>query len=522
MKNQKKAFTLSELLVVVVVLGILSSVAVPKFVRVMETRKTTEAESVLSAVKTEQEARCVAGKAYQTNPAKVSVVKDVKSKNYKFDLKGWGATATRLDKDYSLQMLSYKDGRLCCAGEYCAKLNKDYPPCTGLTRGTDECAGVVSCGGSEPSSSRSCGCLGRGVQRRSVTCDTYDGTWDVGSWGACSIPDACTCDNASKPATSEACGCNNGGTRTRSVNCNTTNGTWDVGSWGRCSASDTCTCDASTKPAESEACGCNNGGTRTRSVDCNTTNGTWDVGSWGRCSASDTCTCNEEAKEPLEQACGCNNTGKKTRTATCNDSNGTWTYSDWSACEGEVCEKECNASTKPAETQACGNGGEKTCTVRCDKTTGEWKQEDCGPCKNGKSCTPGATHPTMVYNCADYCYNDAIGGEAECRGTVPYTCSSDGLSWITEGQIGCTDYAGNYEEWSRTTEETDWDPSASGLEECSGFFDSGLTKCYGGTVTTYRLVGYNDWTSKNKVETTVYVCDYEGEQTSGNFTCIIN
>ena len=44
MKNnrKKKAFTLTELLVVVIVIGVLSAVVLPKFSKVIETRKTTE------------------------------------------------------------------------------------------------------------------------------------------------------------------------------------------------------------------------------------------------------------------------------------------------------------------------------------------------------------------------------------------------------------------------------------------------------------------------------------------------
>ena len=61
-KYMKKAFTLTELLMVVLVLGILAAVATPKMKQVLETRKTTEAEEMLSAVRTEQEMRCSLGK----------------------------------------------------------------------------------------------------------------------------------------------------------------------------------------------------------------------------------------------------------------------------------------------------------------------------------------------------------------------------------------------------------------------------------------------------------------------------
>ena len=53
--TKKKAFTLTELLVVVIVVGVLAAVVLPKFSKVMETRKTTEAEELMAAVRTEQE-----------------------------------------------------------------------------------------------------------------------------------------------------------------------------------------------------------------------------------------------------------------------------------------------------------------------------------------------------------------------------------------------------------------------------------------------------------------------------------
>ncbi len=62
--RQKKAFTLTELLVIVLVIGILSSVVLPKFNKVLETRRTTEAEELLAAIRTEQEKRCTLDKPY--------------------------------------------------------------------------------------------------------------------------------------------------------------------------------------------------------------------------------------------------------------------------------------------------------------------------------------------------------------------------------------------------------------------------------------------------------------------------
>ena len=52
--RRKRAFTLTELLIVVIVIGVLSAVTLPKFNRVIENRKVTEAEEMMSAVRTEQ------------------------------------------------------------------------------------------------------------------------------------------------------------------------------------------------------------------------------------------------------------------------------------------------------------------------------------------------------------------------------------------------------------------------------------------------------------------------------------
>lgn len=146
----KKAFTLTELLVVVIVLGVLASVAVPKFSRVLETRKTTEAEDIFAAVRTEQENRCLLGKTYQTDKSKVQMLSSVTGNNYQYNLTEQGITASS-DKGYQLKMLSYKDGSICCEGAYCDSLNKSYVPCSSVTVAAyDECAAEIAAPEPEP------------------------------------------------------------------------------------------------------------------------------------------------------------------------------------------------------------------------------------------------------------------------------------------------------------------------------------------------------------------------------------
>ena len=146
-KKRTKAFTLTELLVVVIVLGVLAAVAVPKFTRVLETRRTTEAENMLSAVRTEQEKRCSLGQNYTGDFGKIETVAYARtgegraqSANYTYALTETGASAVREGKDYVLKMPSYKSGEICCEGEGCESLNKSYRPCSEVTVEVDECA----------------------------------------------------------------------------------------------------------------------------------------------------------------------------------------------------------------------------------------------------------------------------------------------------------------------------------------------------------------------------------------------
>lgn len=157
--NKKKgAFTLTELLVVVLVLGVLAGVAVPKFKRVLETRKTEEAVSILAAVRNEQEKRCVMGQKYlgQDNSSKLAALAEANtSKHYTYSLQSTGASAQAKGADYTLKILSYQDGSVCCEGNDCTTLNKNYPTC-GNAPVEDACAASTEAAGNQEPESGEC------------------------------------------------------------------------------------------------------------------------------------------------------------------------------------------------------------------------------------------------------------------------------------------------------------------------------------------------------------------------------
>jgi len=130
--KKRKAFTLTEVLVVVVVIASLSAVAIPQYKKMVEARKTGEAEAVLTAVRTEQERRCAIGKTYTTLEKLSNLVPQTNTANFTYSesADGQGLIASSKGKGnykYSLKMLTYRDGRICCEGQDCGKFN--YPAC---------------------------------------------------------------------------------------------------------------------------------------------------------------------------------------------------------------------------------------------------------------------------------------------------------------------------------------------------------------------------------------------------------
>ena len=142
---QRKAFSLIELLLVMIVIGALALIAAPKMKRVLEIYRAREAEETLEAIRSEQEQRCVVGQSYQTDKSKMSLLSSNNTgKDFIYTLQRTGATANREEKEYKIRMISYKTGALCCEGSGCEMLNKGYQECTEaavLAALADECAG---------------------------------------------------------------------------------------------------------------------------------------------------------------------------------------------------------------------------------------------------------------------------------------------------------------------------------------------------------------------------------------------
>ena len=274
----KRAFTLTELLVVVVIIGVLSAVVLPKFTKVIETRRTGEAESLLTAVRNEQEARCTLDKKYARNAANLNSIEGVSGpsfaygKNYKFSLDSTGMTAKRTDKDYALKMKSYYEGKICCEGEYCSKLNKSYVDCKDYNPPTmADCAAPLAAEEGEisieeePCSPDYTHTEGQEETIPDGEC-TITRTWHyndnptVCKWEKTDVkdcpepePEPKTCDQSAKPATIQTCipseyteEC---GTQTREVKCDeSTNYEWQAPNWRTvlCTPTDECKTECGT------------------------------------------------------------------------------------------------------------------------------------------------------------------------------------------------------------------------------------------------------------------------------------
>ncbi len=318
--KNKRAFTLTELLIVVIVIGVLSAVTLPKFNRVIENRKVTEAEEMMSAVRTEQERRCTLDQNYTTNFDSLSdVIASANTKNYTYSLQSQGISAKSNSGDYTLKILSYEDGSYCCTGAGCKKLNKNYPDCDTLSFPTSNCVGTE---GSEPGEPEepvapectngqvkgSQACNGCGTQ---TTQKCVGGKW-TNVLGTCSkTPEECTVKPQcpTKPADAvKQCEC---GTVTAGHKCDaSTNYTWVQEAFPVCP----------TKPADVTET-CSDGKTvRAKAYTC--VNNVWTLGDWDRECPTNGCS----APKPADFISNCGACMQQTITHECKEKSGTWSW----------------------------------------------------------------------------------------------------------------------------------------------------------------------------------------------------
>jgi prepilin-type N-terminal cleavage/methylation domain-containing protein len=161
--KNKKAFTLIEMLVVVVIIAILAAIALPQYQKVLEKAKSAEAVTYVRALANAEKLYYLANNEYTTDPAKLDIqLKDFTAatgfgylgytKDFDYYLRDGSAMEARrkveLNKQYSIMYFLYFDGFgkdmfFCIANgsdnfpkQSCAAIGK-VVPCTSVASWLD-------------------------------------------------------------------------------------------------------------------------------------------------------------------------------------------------------------------------------------------------------------------------------------------------------------------------------------------------------------------------------------------------
>lgn len=126
---------------VVLMIGVLSAMVLPKYTRVVDSFRVLEAEQLMRAVRGEQETRCTLGRKYTIFASKLGVLSQNRASGDTYTTSHFTYTLTNSGiralsaKGYTLDMPSYLDGRICC--DACAAFTKNYLTCTELEKLSD-------------------------------------------------------------------------------------------------------------------------------------------------------------------------------------------------------------------------------------------------------------------------------------------------------------------------------------------------------------------------------------------------
>ncbi len=440
--NKKHGFTLTEVLVVVLVISVLASIAYPMYTKSVTKSRAVEAINLLEMVRNKQLQRFAKDGHYsasfegigQITSDKGKEVADgnsLKVKNYTLTLDNDNACASATYEKGSVSFTfstGYNRSGLGCTGDICSSFSNvvgaagdvcktevvpstPEPPTGPVTPDPLEC--------SEPQPSSTEDCDNCGVKTRVVTCDSATGQWQVSAFGQCI---------GNKTDTSP---CPAGFTGQKIRNCtNNVWGEWDSSACTNCSTGGCC---PGAMPATNEYC--SNCGIKIRTVSCNTTTFQWDIGAWGSCKTVSGC-----SSPCFGSDCSSANTTSCVRTEAIACTGGhksrrcvdnVWQDWDLTNCVS------CTEATKPATMEYCSNCGLKNRTVTCNAQTNQWEA--------------GAWSSCVTASCSSPCVGESCNAQPEnsCVKTESIACTGGHKSrqcvnnvwqnWDMTNCVGCSE-----------------------------------------------------------------------------------
>ncbi len=471
-KSKKKGFTLTEVLVVVLIIGVITAIAYPMYTKTINKSRAVEAINLIEMVRNKQVANMARHGEYVESFRNMGrIVADEEAQEFKDEgaILKVGKYELAMNTTTNCMTASYvpaegkpaaftfssrydKSG-LGCDGDICSTFGNiigtsgDICNCGGkscdgnltIDNKTCQCKCNLSCDGGRVLDATSCSCSctgdkvwngsacvqncnkecpsgptvenGSNCGSRSRTCDKCTGNWN--SWGPWSGTKTDT-----KP-----CGSGFSGTMTRTCSNN---------AWGEFDTSG-CVgtlkeCDWANKPDIEQPCP--NCGVRRQTLECNKQTGQWIPSGFGTCVGTKT-----QSKD-----CPSGYTG--TQTNTCTDD--VWAGWDTSRCI-KTAVKQCNGST--TEYRDCGNCGTERGTRRCDTTTGTWLRTIwSGNCTGEGVCKPGATaicstgsNPFGTKKCSSSCkWGSCIGSPTQPGGgACKISSCPSGTYMVNAGTSNC-------------------------------------------------------------------------------------
>ncbi len=320
-KKPKKGFTLTEVLVVVLIIGVISAIAYPVYTKSINKSRAVEAINLLEMVRNKQIANFARRGEYLPDFTNIGQL----TNNAEAEVKSNGNAILTVNDNYRLFI---NPANHCISASYMG--GKARAAVFTFSASYEEAG--LGCDGDI------CSSFGDVVGSASAVCSCGDKNCDAPyvlnpQTCACDCPLACTEGGCrpKNPARTEtqSCGYKNTGTQTR--NCPESCGECTE-NWGPCSGQN---CNEDTKPASTQAC--SNCGARTQSVTCE--NGSWKQSGFGACSGTKTETA----------PCGDGYTGNKTRIC----SNDIWRDWDLSGCERGLTKEDCAERGMVLQGAAC-------------------------------------------------------------------------------------------------------------------------------------------------------------------------